>query len=172
MVPVKKDDDDTYSGDQTLVTKEGLRKLIEELDYLKKVRRQEVAQRLKEAISYGDLSENAEYEEAKNEQAFIEGRILELDQKIKNAEIISEKKAHSLSGKSVNIGSTVTVRNKTDRDEPEEYTIVGSTEADPLEHKISNESPIGKALLGSMKGDNLEVQTPAGMLRYEVLKVA
>ena len=172
MVPVKKDDDDAFGSDQTLVTKEGLRKLIEELDYLKKVRRQEVAQRLKEAISYGDLSENAEYEEAKNEQAFIEGRVLELEGKIKNAEIISEKKASSLSGKSVNIGSTVTVRNKTDRDEPEEYTIVGSTEADPLEHKISNESPIGKALLGSMKGDNLEVQTPAGVLRYEVLKVA
>lgn len=171
MVPAKKDDD-TFSGDKTLVTKEGLRKLIEELDHLKKVRRQEVAQRLKEAISYGDLSENAEYEEAKNEQAFVEGRILELEQKIKNAEIISEKKADTLRGKSVNIGSTVTVRNKTDRDEPEKYTIVGSTEADPLDHKISNESPIGKALLGASKGDNLEVQTPAGVLRYEVLKVA
>ena len=171
MVPVKKDDD-SFSSDQTLVTKEGLKKLIEELDHLKKVRRQEVAQRLKEAISYGDLSENAEYEEAKNEQAFIEGRVLELEGKIKNAQIISEKRADSLSGKSVNIGSTVTVRNKTDRDEPEQYTIVGSTEADPLEHKISNESPIGKALLGTQKGDNLEVQTPAGMLRYEVLKVA
>ncbi|MCF7844520.1 MAG: transcription elongation factor GreA [Kiritimatiellales bacterium] len=167
-----KQDDDSYIGDQTLVTKGGLQKLVDELDHLKKVRRQEVAQRLKEAISYGDLSENAEYEEAKNEQAFIEGRILELEGKIKNAEIISEQKASSITGKAVNIGSTVTVRNKTDRDEPEQYTIVGSTEADPIEHKISNESPIGKALLGSQKGDNLEIHTPAGMLRYEVLKVA
>ncbi|PIR49179.1 transcription elongation factor GreA [Candidatus Peregrinibacteria bacterium CG10_big_fil_rev_8_21_14_0_10_55_24] len=161
-----------YSDEQTLVTKEGLKKLKEELQHLKTVRRQEVAQRLKEAISYGDLSENAEYEEAKNEQAFVEGRILELEQKIKNARIISEKKLDLRIGKEVEIGSTVLVRNKTDRDEPEEYTIVGSTEADPLEHKISNESPIGKALLGTKKGDLVQVSTPAGMLKYEVLKVS
>jgi transcription elongation factor GreA len=169
------DDDQTtgaYSDEQTLVTKEGLKKLKEELQHLKTVRRQEVAQRLKEAISYGDLSENAEYEEAKNEQAFVEGRILELEQKIKNARIISEKRLDLRRGKEVEIGSTVLVRNKTDRDEPEEYTIVGSTEADPLEHKISNESPIGKALLGTKKGDLVQVATPAGALKYEVLKVS
>jgi transcription elongation factor GreA len=163
------DDDATYAGDETLVTKEGLKKLKDELDYLKTVRRQEVAQRLKEAISYGDLSENAEYEEAKNEQAFVEGRILELEQKIKNAKIISEKTESR--AKEVKIGSTVTVRNKTDKDEPETYTIVGSTEADPIEHKISNESPIGKGLLNKMKGDVVEVATPAGKVKYEVLKV-
>lgn len=164
--------DDTFADDKTLVTKEGLKKLTEELQYLKSVRRQEVAQRLKEAISYGDLSENAEYEEAKNEQAFVEGRILELEQKIKNAHIISEKKMDISTGKGVDIGSTVTVRNKTERGDPEEYTIVGSTEADPLEHKVSNESPIGKALLYKKKGDTVEVSTPAGVMRYEVLKVS
>ncbi len=167
-----KKDDDAASGEATLVTKEGLRKLKEELDYLKKTRRQEVAQRLKEAISYGDLSENAEYEEAKNEQAFVEGRILELETKIKNAKIISEKKVDLGRGKAVMIGSTVTVRNKTDRDDPVQFTIVGSTEADPVDHKISNESPIGKSLLNTKKGDSIEVRTPSGIIRYEVLKVA
>jgi len=97
---------------------------------------------------------------------------LELEQKIKNAKIISDKKASARLGKAVAIGSTVTVRNKTDRDEPEQFTIVGSTEADPMEHRISNESPIGKALLDSKKGDNLEVLTPSGIIRYEVLKVS
>jgi len=172
MAPsTQKDDDTVFEGDETLVTKEGLKKLKDELAHLKTVRRQEVAQRLKEAISYGDLSENAEYEEAKNEQAFIEGRILELEQKIKNAKIISERKT-DLRGKEVKIGSTVTVRNKTDNDEPDVYTIVGSTEADPLDHKISNESPIGRALLGKKKGEVMEVKTPAGILKYELLKVA
>ena len=162
----------TFSDDDlTLITKEGLKKLKEELEYLKTVRRQEVAQRLKEAISYGDLSENSEYEEAKNEQAFVEGRIIELEQKIKNAKIISEKKADVRHGKEIDIGSTVTVVNKTDNDEPETYTIVGSTEADPLEHKISNESPIGKALLSKKKGDVVEIASPSGQIKYEVVNV-
>lgn len=159
------------TDDQTLVTKEGLKKLQDELDELKNVRRKEVADRLKEAISYGDLSENSEYQEAKNEQAFIEGRILELEQMIKSAKIISEKKADSKS-KEIQIGTTVTVRNKTDGDDPIAYTIVGSTEADPVEHKISNESPVGKALLGHKKGDVIDVNTPAGVFKYEVVKVA
>ncbi|MBI3331737.1 transcription elongation factor GreA [Candidatus Peregrinibacteria bacterium] len=158
--------------DLTLITKEGLRKLKEELEYLKTVRRQEVAQRLKEAISYGDLSENSEYEEAKNEQAFVEGRIIELEQKIKNAKIIAEKKTDIRHGKEIDIGSTVTVVNMTDNDDPETYTIVGSTEADPLEHKISNESPIGKALLSKKKGDTVEIASPSGRIRYEVMNVA
>lgn len=160
------------NDDLTLITKEGLRKLKEELDYLKTVRRQEVAQRLKEAISYGDLSENSEYEEAKNEQAFVEGRVLELEQKIKNAKIIAEKKTDVRSSKEVDIGSTVTVANRTDNDDPETYTIVGSTEADPLEHKISNESPIGKALLSKKKGDSVEIASPSGKIEYEILGVA
>jgi transcription elongation factor GreA len=158
--------------DQTLVTKEGLKKLKDELQYLKTTRRQEVAQRLKEAISYGDLSENSEYEEAKNEQAFVEGRILELEQKIKNAKIISEKKTDAKS-KEVDIGSTVTLRNITEGSEDNErYTIVGSTEADPLDHKISNESPIGKSILGRHRGDEVEISTPSGMIKYEILQVA
>lgn len=154
--------------DQTLITKEGLKKLKDELEDLKTVRRQEVANRLKEAISYGDLSENSEYEEAKNEQAFVEGRILELEAKIKNAKIISEK--HTT--KEIDIGSTVALINKTDGDEPERYTIVGSTEADPLDHKISNESPIGRSLLGRRKGDIVEIQSPSGIIKYEVTQVS
>ncbi|MDD3897323.1 MAG: transcription elongation factor GreA, partial [Candidatus Peribacteraceae bacterium] len=166
------DDDSGASDDQTLVTKEGLKKLKEELEFLKKVRRQEVAKRLKEAISYGDLSENAEYEEAKNEQAFVEGRIIELEKKIKNARIITAKQQTSSHGKTIDLGTTVTVRNKSSNGDPETYTIVGSTEADPLDKKISNESPIGKSFLGHKKGDTVEVSTPGGTLRYEILKVA
>ncbi len=157
--------------DETLVTKEGLKKLQEELEELKNVKRKEVATRLKEAISYGDLSENSEYQEAKNEQAFVAGRILELEQMIKNVRIISDKKSDT-KGKEIQIGSTVTIRNKTDGDDPIAYTIVGSTEADPLEKKISNESPVGKAVLGRKKGDTVEVNTPAGIFKYEIIKVA
>jgi len=170
--PIIDDEATTDDGEQTLVTKEGLKKLKKELDQLKTVRRQDVAKRLKEAISYGDLSENSEYEEAKNEQAFLEGRILELENKIKNAKIIGSKKDAAGRGKTIEIGSTVTVRNKTDNDEPDTYTIVGSTEADPIEKKISNESPLGKIFLGCKKGDNVDVSTPAGNLKYEILKVA
>ena len=131
----------------------------------------DVAQRLKEAISYGDLSENSEYEEAKNEQAFVEGRIIELERKIKNAKIISEHDAKK-TGKEVNIGSHVTVQKVGGHDEPESYTIVGATEADPFDHKISNESPIGKAVLGNVKGDTVKVPTPSGVVEYEIVKVA
>ncbi len=157
--------------DQTLVTREGLKKLQAELEILKSVRRKEVAERLKEAISYGDLSENSEYQEAKNEQAFTEGRILELEQMIKSAKIIAEKKADA-HAKEIQIGTTVTVRNKTEHDEAIAYTIVGSTEANPQELKISNESPVGKALLGRKRGDVVDVKTPAGAFKYEILKVA
>jgi transcription elongation factor GreA len=159
----------TDDQEEILVTKEGLKKLKEELEYLKSTKRKEVAERLKEAISYGDLSENAEYEEAKNEQAFVEGRILELEIKIRKAKIISEK---STKKSVVEIGSSVTVQEKGERDDPETYTIVGSTEADPIDHKISNESPIGQALLGHSKGDTVEVQAPGGKGRYEILKIA
>lgn len=151
-------------GDETvLVTREGLKKLQEELDHLKNVRRKEVAARLKEAISYGDLSENSEYEEAKNEQAFIEGRILELENKIKNAKII--KGAHT---QSVQIGSVVKLKRAGSKD-AEEYTIVGTTEADPFEHKISNESPIGEAIMDKVKGDKVKVNAPSGNFTYEIV---
>lgn len=156
--------------DETLVTKEGLKKLKDELDELKSVRRKEVSQRLKEAISYGDLSENSEYEEAKNEQAFVEGRILELEHKIKTAKIITEKHDKKM-GKEVNIGSMVTVR-EAGEEEEQTYTIVGATEADPFDRKISNESPLGKALLSRVRGDEITVATPSGTLKYDIVKVA
>ena len=154
---------------QVLISKEGLNKLKDELDHFKNVRRKEVAERLKEAISYGDLSENSEYEEAKNEQAFIEGRIIELEKMIVNAKIISEGKKTTES--TVQIGSTVTVQNITENDEPETYTIVGSTEANPAEYKISNESPIGSAILGKAKNDVIKAKVPAGVFEYKILKI-
>jgi len=117
------------------------------------------------------LSENSEYEEAKNEQAFIEGRILELEHKIKSAKIITDK-VDTKHGKEVNIGSTVTIRNLTSGDEEATFSIVGATEADPFGHKISNESPIGKAVLSHLKGDKVKVHTPSGIEEYEIVKVA
>jgi len=151
-----------------LVTKAGLDKLKAELKEFQEVRRKEVAARLKEAIAYGDLSENSEYEEAKNEQAFVEGRIVELEQMIAHAKIITDDKRGE---DTVQIGVTVTVQNITENDEPETYTIVGSTEADPVEHKISNESPIGSAILGKAKNETVKVKVPAGVFEYKILKI-
>ena len=162
-------DDGDFGEEQILITKEGMKELKVELENLKTVKRQEVADRLKEAISYGDLSENAEYEEAKNEQAFVEGRILELEKKVRNAKVISDKQSGK--SKTADIGSTVTIKVSTRKAE-ETYTIVGSTEADPFAQKISNESPVGKALLGAKKGDTVSVKAPAGTLKYEILKIA
>ncbi|MFH0776735.1 MAG: transcription elongation factor GreA [Patescibacteria group bacterium] len=156
-------------GQETLVTREGLKKLKDELEELENVRRREVAARLKEAISFGDLSENSEYEDAKNEQALVENRIAELKRMIKTAKIIVEKKS---SGKVVKIGSTVTIQNLTDKDEPETYTIVGSTEADPTAAKISNESPIGLAIIDREQGDEVVVVAPAGKAKYKIVKVS
>jgi len=153
---------------EVLVTKAGLEKLKSELKEFQEVRRKEVAQRLKEAIAYGDLSENSEYEEAKNEQAFVEGRIVELEQMIANAKIITDDKRGE---DTVQIGTTVTVQNMTENDEPETYTIVGATEADPMAHRISNESPIGSAILGKAKNDMVKVKVPAGVFEYKILKI-
>jgi len=153
----------------TLVTKEGLDKLTTELANLKDVKRREVAARIKEAISYGDLSENSEYEEAKNEQAFVEGRIMELEEKVKNVKIITEKTKVT---KTVQIGSTVFLKNLTKKkDELESYTIVGSEETDPFNGKISNESPVGTAVLDREKGDKVKVKIPAGSVEYEIIKL-
>lgn len=153
----------------TLITKEGLEKLKEELNFLTEVKRKEVAERLKEAISYGDLSENAEYEEAKNEQAFVEGRILEIEEKIKYAKIIEETGKKSLV---VQLGCQVVIQNLTSKTQADqEYTIVGSTEADPINHKISNVSPVGKALLDQKVGDVVKVVAPAGTIEYKIVKV-
>lgn len=153
----------------TLVTKEGFEKIKEELNFLKETKRKEVAERLKEAISYGDLSENAEYEEAKNEQAFVEGRILELEEKIKYAKII-EDKGHK--GAIVQLGSKVVIQNLSGKTQvQEEFTIVGSTEADPINHKISNVSPVGRALLERRAGETVRVAAPAGAMEYKIVKV-
>ena len=138
----------------------------EELETLQTVRRKEVAERLKEAISYGDLSENAEYEEAKNEQAFIEGRILTLENLINKAVLISEGKNPS---GTVQVGSKVIVADEKGKES--EYFIVGSTEADPSQRKISNVSPIGKALLGKRVGGVAEVRVPAGRIKLKVKKI-
>lgn len=171
----KKDDkihDDFLADDgekATLVTKDGLARLKDELDQLKTVKRREVAARIKEAISYGDLSENSEYEEAKNEQAFVEGRIMELESKVKHAKIISEQNKAT---KTVQLGSTVhVVTIGKGKEEEEVYTIVGSTEADPFKGRISNESPVGAALLDKTKGDKIKVMTPSGYVEYKLEKI-
>ncbi|MBI2453471.1 transcription elongation factor GreA [Candidatus Peregrinibacteria bacterium] len=148
-----------------LITKEGLKKLQEELEHLKSASRRGVAERLKEAISYGDLSENAEYEDAKNEQAFIEGRIAELEEMIKYVKIIDSKH-----GATVQLGSMVCIKNLTNNTETE-YTIVGSTEADPLSYRISNESPVGRAVLEKKVGDIVDVKAPGGIFKYEVVNL-
>ena len=151
-----------------ILTREGYENLKEELVNLKTVRRKEVAERLKQAIDFGDLSENSEYDDAKNEQAFIEGRIQTIEATLHNAQVI-EDGTHS-SGV-INIGSYVTVRD-VEFDDVEEYRIVGTSEADPMQNKISNESPLGSALLGKRQGQTIKVDAPAGMLEYEILNVS
>lgn len=152
---------------EILLTQEGYQKLEDELEILKTVRRREVADRIKVAISFGDISENAEYDEAKNEQAQVEERIIKLESMIRRSVIIDESKIDS---NVVTIGSIVKV-NDMDFEEEVEYTIVGSAEADPYEGKISNESPVGKALLGRTIGDIVDVQVPDGVAKFEILEI-
>ncbi|UWD49305.1 transcription elongation factor GreA [Clostridioides difficile] len=150
-----------------LLTQEGYNKLEEELENLKVVKRKEVAERIKVAISFGDLSENAEYDEAKKEQAQVEERILKLENMVRKAVIIDESK---IDLNVVTIGSIVKVKDL-EFDEDVEYTIVGSTEADPYDGKISNESPVGKALLGRAAKEVVEVQVPDGVAKFEILEI-
>ncbi len=152
---------------QTILTPEGLRKLEDELEHLKTVKRKEVAERIKAAKEFGDLMENSEYEDAKNEQAFAEGRILQLEQMLRNAKVIDN---HNAPTDEVAVGSIVRLKDLASGEEIA-YMIVGSAEADPDEDKISNESPVGKALLGKRKGDAVEVVVPAGKIRYAVLQI-
>ena len=152
---------------EILLTQEGYQKLEDELETLKTVRRREVADRIKVAISFGDISENAEYDEAKTEQAQVEERIIKLESMIRRAVIIDESKIDS---NVVTIGSIVKV-NDMDFEEEVEYTIVGSAEADPYEGKISNESPVGRALLGRTIGDIVDVQVPDGVAKFEILEI-
>lgn len=149
---------------QFLLTEEGLKKLENELDELKTVRRKEIAEKIKVALSYGDLSENSEYDDAKNEQAILEARIAEIDATLKNAKIIDSS---SIGKEQVHVGSRVVVFDRSENEQCE-YYIVGSNEADPLEGKISDESPVGKSLLGAKVGDVIEVETPIGIVEYEI----
>ena len=155
------------SDKEILLTSEGLKKIEEELDFLKTIKRKEIAERIKEAIAFGDISENSEYDEAKNEQAKIEERIAKLEATLRKAKIIDEEE---ISLDVVSIGSTVKVKMLA-FDEIAEYTIVGTTEADPYDQKISNESPVGKALLGKKVGDIVDVQVPDGTTKLEILEI-
>lgn len=152
---------------EVILTQEGFNKLEEELNYLKTEKRTEIADRIKVALGFGDLSENAEYDEAKTAQSENELRIAELESKVRNAKIIDEKEIDT---KTVQIGNQVKVHD-IEFDEEIIYTIVGSTEVDLAENKISNESPLGKALLGAKKGDTVEVDAPAGIIQYKILAI-
>lgn len=149
------------------LTEDGLKKVKEELEYLKTIRRREVAQMIAEAKAEGDISENAGYDEAKTQQGFLEGKIRELENVVKKAEVITEDKAAK---NSVVLGRTVIVR-EVGTDFEEKYSIVGSLEADPANGRISNESPMGKALLGKKKGAKVNVETPGGEITFEIVRV-
>jgi transcription elongation factor GreA len=144
-----------------ILTPEGLEKLKEEIDYLSSDKRREVAERIKEAREFGDISENSEYDDAKNEQAMLESRIATLEDKLRSASVIDESE---LDSEIVRVGSVVSVEDSK-RGKTAQYTIVGSTEADPTQNRLSNESPVGKALLGHRTGDEVEVGLPNGTAR-------
>lgn len=150
------------------MTQEGKEKLEQELEHLKSVKRKEVVERIKIARSFGDLSENSEYDSAKEEQAFVEGRITTLENMIRNAKIIEEDVENSTT---VSLGKSVTFIELPDGEE-ETYTIVGSAEADPFEGKISNDSPIAKSLMGKQIGDEVVVQTPGGEMNVRIVSVS
>lgn len=153
---------------EVILTYEGLIKLEKELEQYKSIKRKEVSERIKQALAFGDISENSEYDEAKNEQAFIEGRIATIENMLKKARVIDED---DITTDKVSIGSKVMVRDLEDNEEVE-YTIVGSAEADPIELKISNESPVGRAIIGNEVGNVVEILVPDGVLRYEVLNIS
>lgn len=151
---------------QNILTLEGLKKLEDELNSLKN-KRIDVADRIKQALAFGDISENAEYDEAKKEQAFVEGRILQIENILRTAKVIDEDDIHT---DIVSVGSKVLLKDIEFGDEVG-YTIVGSAEADPMNLKISNESPVGKALVGKAPGDNVQIIVPDGMIEYKILQI-
>ncbi|SDM39816.1 transcription elongation factor GreA [Halarsenatibacter silvermanii] len=155
------------SDNEVLLTEEGYEKLEDELKHLKEVKRKEVAEKIKVARDFGDISENAEYDEAKNEQAFIEGRIKKLENMLDKAEVV---KQDEINDHTVNVGNSVELE-ELDNGEVYEYTLVGSAEADPLNHKISNESPIGQSVIGKSIGDEVEVETPEDTVRYRIISI-
>ncbi|MEG1870542.1 MAG: transcription elongation factor GreA [Peptostreptococcaceae bacterium] len=150
-----------------VMTYEGIKKLEDELEYLKTVKRREITEKIKVALGYGDLSENSEYDEAKNEQAFVEGRIIQLENMLRNASVVDE---NEIPKDVASIGTSVKVKDYV-FDEVIEFYLVGSAEVDPYENKISDESPVGKALMGKKTGDIVEVSTPDGINKYEILEV-
>lgn len=153
---------------QVFLTSEGLKKLEEELNELKTVKRKEIAEKIKVALSFGDLSENSEYDEAKNDQAILESRIMSIEAMLKNVSIINES---DLDTESIFVGSKIKIRD-VEFDEVSDYRIVGSNEADPDSGLISDESPIGAALLGHKVGDMVQVEAPAGVIEFEVLGIS
>lgn len=155
------------SEKEVVLTLEGLAKLERELEHLKTVRRREVAERIKQALEYGDISENSEYEDAKNEQSFLEGRIATVEKMLRNAKVIDEGEINT---EVVNLGTKVEL---TDLETKETliYTIVGSAEANPAESKISNESPVGRALIGQRIGSVISVKAPVGVVKYKVVGI-
>lgn len=153
-------------ADEIILTREGFEKLENELNHLKTVKRREVAKRIKQARELGDISENSEYEDAKNEQAFLEGRIREIEQMLRNARLADEDTA----GDVVHFGKVITLYDLENEDEVA-YSLVGSAEADPLDYKISNESPLGKAIMGKKVGDVVEFEAPIGLIKYEIRKI-
>jgi len=163
-----KGDRSRMMGKEVLLTPEGLKKLEGELELLKTVKRREVAQRIKEALEFGDISENSEYDDAKNEQAFIEGRIITLEKMLRNAKVIEHEDGQE--DGVVAVGKKVVLRDLQTSEEFE-YQIVGSAEADPIQAKISNESPVGKAILGKAQGDVVQVEVLDGLLKYEIVSV-
>jgi len=154
-------------NEEVILTPGGLEKLENELEHLRSVKRKEVAARIKKAISFGDITENSEYEDAKNEQAFIEGRIATLEKMLKNARVLEKGNNEN---KEVSLGSTVVIRDL-GLNEDLEYTIVGTAEADPSNYMISNESPVGKAIIGEPQGAIVEVKVPVGVLKYQIMEI-
>lgn len=158
---------DSIVSKEYLMTQEGLQKLENELEYLKIVRRKEVAEKIKEALSFGDISENAEYDEAKNEQADLEKRIAKIENMVRNAVLIDESQVTT---DEINVGCRVRLL-EMEEDEEMEYMIVGAAEADPFDKKISNESPVGMALIGRKVGEVVDVNVPDGVVKYQVLSI-
>jgi transcription elongation factor GreA len=152
---------------EVILTPEGYKKLKEEISYLSTEKRREVAERIKTAREFGDIAENAEYDDAKNEQALLEHRIAQLEERLLNARVITKKE---ISKDSVSIGSRVKLRD-VDAKETIEYRIVGSAEANPSENKLSNESPVGKAIIGRKKGETVEVAAPRGTLKFKIMDI-
>ena len=156
------------TNEEVLLTRSGLEKLEKELFFLKSVKRKEIAVRIKEAITFGDITDNSEYEDAKNEQAFVEGRIITLEKILRRARILEKDDANN---SYVSVGSTVKLKD-IEMDRECTYTIVGTAEADPGDNKISNESPVGKAILGLSIGEEVEVKVPAGSLKYRIMEIS